>query len=363
MSHKTIFTFFCVLILNSIEAQQPFSIVPQTATVDTVIYRPSLIKINNVPNESKLITSSPSFHHTNALLDKYHQFKAPSFWEKENKLDLKLSEVAFVNWSAGGDNSVSTLGNMEFKRNYKFRYVKWDNKLRVKYGLNAQEGRKMRKTDDEIRVSSTFGFRRDTISNWYYSVKANFNTQFSNGYKYPNRNAPISKFMAPGYLFIGAGTSYIPEGKKLNFYFSPFTHKATYVMDQELANQGAFGVKKALLDDEGNVIKKGTRSYKELGILVTNTWETTLAENILLNNRINLYTDYIHSIGNIDVDWELNLNLKVNQYVNATIGTHVIYDDDIKFDEEKADDGTITKAGEPRIQFKQLLGVGIGYVF
>ena len=34
------------------------------------------------------------------------------------------------------------------------------------------------KTDDQIRLSSTFGYRRDTISNWYYSVKANFNTQF-----------------------------------------------------------------------------------------------------------------------------------------------------------------------------------------
>jgi hypothetical protein len=40
-----------------------------------------------------------------------------------------------------------------------------------------------------------------------------------------------------------------------------------------------------------------------------------------------------------------------------------IYDDDIKFDEVIADDGTITNPGEPRIQFKQLLGVGFNYSF
>lgn len=352
-----------MLSLHIVHAQTIIPIEMKSVNIDTLIFRSSLIKIQNAPGKSHLVNSSPSFKHTKPLLDKYKHFNAPSFWTKENKVGLKMSEVAFVNWKAGGDNSVSALGNVEFKRNYKFRYLNWDNNLRFRYGLNAQTGRKMRKTNDEIRFSSTFGYRRDTISNWYYSVKANFNTQFSNGYKYPNRDVPKSRFMAPGYVFIGAGTSYIPEGKKFNLYLSPLTHKATYVLDQNLANEGAFGVKKAVKDDDGNIIQSGNKKYVELGILITNSWETTLDDNILLNNRINLYTDYLHSIGNVDVDWELNLNLKVNEYVNASIGTHVIYDDDIKFDEEKADDGSIIKNGVPKIQFKQLLGVGIGYVF
>ncbi|NJB71685.1 hypothetical protein GGR42_002147 [Saonia flava] len=361
---KTILFVFIALFFGQISAQR----IPALSKLDTVSiktngYRPVYIKIANRPRGVFLATPFPSFLKTKPLTEKYKPFIPPSFWTKKNQLDIKLSEVAFVNWNAGGENSISTLGNMEFERNYKFRYIQWDNSLRFRYGLNAQDGRKVRKTNDEIRFASTFGFRKDTITNWYYSLKANFNTQFSNGYKYPDRDNPISRFMAPGYVFLGAGTSYIPEGKKLNFYFSPITHKATYVLDQDLANQGAFGVKKALIDDEGNIIKEGESRYMELGILITNSWETTVAENILLNNRINLYTDYLHSFGNVDLDWELNLNLKVNQYVNASIGTHVIFDDDIKFDEEIANDGTIINPGEPKIQFKQLLGVGIGYIF
>ena len=84
---------------------------------------------------------------------------------------------------------------------------------------------------------------------------------------------------------------------------------------------------------------------------------------MVLDHRLNLYTDYLRSFGNVDIDWELNLNLQVNEYIKANIGTQIIYDDDILFEEVRADDGSIVDPGEPRIQFRQLLGVGIAYNF
>src|SRR5690606_25124720 len=175
--------------------------------------------------------------------------------------------------------------------------VNWENLLELRYGLNAQEKQKLRKADDAIRFSSTFAYRRDTISNWYYSVKANFNTQFSNGYVYPNTDTPISRFMSPGYAFIGAGTSYIPEGKKFNLYISPFTQKATFVLDQELADKGAFGVRKAEYDTNGNKLVDGERTFMEFGFLVTNAWEGEIFENVGVRHRISLYSDYLQSFG------------------------------------------------------------------
>jgi len=248
-------------------------------------------------------------------------------------------------------------------RNYKFRYIQWDNNAEFRYGLNAQEGRKLRKSEDVIRMSSNLGYRRDTISNWYYSVQLNFNTQFANGYKYPNRDEHISTFMAPGYLFLGAGTSYITRNQKFNLYLSPLTLKSTFVLDQELADKGAFGVKKAVLDPNGNVITPGENNLIELGFLITNNWTWDVAKNIELKSRLNLYTDYLSSFGNIDIDWELNLKLRVNKYILTTLGTQIIYDDDILFDAVKDDNGIVIDPGEPRIQFKQLLGVGVAYDF
>ncbi len=355
--------FFIACVTLSAQDSIPNPEAADSLSIDTIVIRQKQNKIKYIPRGVNLANPVISFKGTKVLSKRFKRFRVPSFWERENKLGLSLSEVAFVNWNAGGDNSVSALGSAKFVRNYKFRYVQWNNDLDLRFGWNAQEGRRWRKTDDAVRLSSTFGYRRDTISNWYYSVKANFNTQFADGFKYPDRSTPISRFLSPGYLFLGAGASYIPEGKKLNLYISPITLKATFVLDQDLADRGAFGVDKAILDDEGNVISEGKNSVMELGFLVTNSWENEVWKNIILNHKLTLYTDYLRSFGNVDIDWQLNLDLKVNEYISASIGTHVIYDDDILFDEELAEDGTVIDPGEPRIQFKQLLGIGMAYSF
>jgi len=364
LSRSTL-VFILFISFNLITAQDP---IPSGDTIDstlmdTVVIRRTLVKIKYIPRGVNLTNPIISFNKTKPLDRRFSKFRVPSFWTKINRLGINLSEVAFVNWNAGGNNSVSGLGRARFERNYKFRYIKWDNYFELKYGLNAQEGRKLRKTEDAIRFSSTFGYRRDTISNWYYSVKANFNTQFANGYKYPDRSTPISRLMAPGYFFFGAGTSYISEDQKFNLYISPLTQKATFVLDQDLANKGAFGVKKAILDLNGNVLTPGENQYIELGFLITNIWETQIVKNVLMRHNLSLYSDYLSSFGNIDLDWELNMNLKVNKYLTTSIGTHLIYDDDILFDRLVDANGIVTDPGEPRLQFKQLLGVGVLYEF
>lgn len=323
----------------------------QITVPDTFYIRWEQKKIKHVLRGVKLRNPKFSFVGTKPLLKKPRKFTRIYFWDKKNDFGLNLNEVAFVNWNAGGDNSISALGNLHLARNYKFRYIKWENELRLRYGLNAQEGRELRKTDDFIRLGSTFGFRRDTLTNWYYSAKLNFNTQFSNGFRGQNRTTPISRFMAPGYLFLGAGTSYVAEGKKFNLYISPFTQKATFVLDEELSNQGAFGV------------EEGKSTFMEIGFLITNTWEKELFKNIEMKHRISLYSDYLRRFGNIDVDWELAFTLVVNKNVQTNIGTHLIYDDDIRFNETIAEDGTVINPGEPRIQFMQLLGIGFNYSF
>lgn len=361
------FTLFTVFILGFLNVNAQDSIPPNkeidSIIIDTIIIRTFQDKIKNITRGANLTYPAVSFRRTKPLSDKLNSFNIPSFWETQNVIGFNFSEAAFVNWNAGGNNLVSGLLNSKFVRKYKFRYIQWSSDLEMRYGLNAQEGRELRKTEDVIRFSSTFGFRRDTISNWYYSLKTNFNTQFTNGFKYPNKENPISAFMAPGYLFFGGGASYIPDGKKLNLYISPLTQKATFVLNQELANNGAFGVKRAILDIDGNIIEEGKKVFMELGFLITNTWENEITKNVILNHRVNLYTDYLNSFGNIDIDWELNFNLKVNQFISASFGTHIIYDDDILFDVQEDANGNVSQRGEPRIQFRQILGVGLLYDF
>ncbi|MEP2279203.1 DUF3078 domain-containing protein [Maribacter sp.] len=339
------------------------SVVVDSIAIDTIVIRRTVDKIFTPRKDVNLNIPNINFKKTKTLKKKYRRFKAPSFWESKNSFGFDVSEVAFVNWNAGGDNAISGLSYLTFARKYKFGNFSWENDLELKYGLNAQEGQKLRKTEDVIRLSSNLAFKKDTVSNWAYSVQLNFNTQFSNGYTYPDRETPISRFMAPGYLLFGAGTSFITKDEKFNLYLSPLTQKSTFVLDQDLANSGAFGVEEAILDADGNIITPGKNHLLELGILITNNTNYTIAENVGLTSRLSLYTDYIKSFGNVDVDWELSLKMKVNKFISASLGTQVIYDDDILFDVIKNDDGTTIDAGTPRIQFKQLLGVGVLYGF
>lgn len=284
------------------------------------------------------------------------------YWTEKNTFGMNLSEVAFVNWNSGGNNSVSALFYAGFDRNFEKDLTLWKNSASLRYGINAQEGREIRKTEDELRLSSSFGFRKDSTSNWYYSGKFSFNTQFSNGYKYPDTEIPISKLMAPGYTFLGAGTEYSDPVEDLTVYLSPITFKSTFVLDQRLANEGMFGVEPAVTDELGNIIKEGEKMRTEFGFLVTSDFSKEVFENIDLNNQLSLYSDYLNKFGNIDVDWQLAVNMKVNDFVKANLGTHIRYDDDVKFKEDTNGDGKLETSG-PRVQLKQMLGVGVVYEF
>ncbi|WP_274782056.1 DUF3078 domain-containing protein [Flavobacterium sp. SUN052] len=283
-----------------------------------------------------------------------------SNWKSKNTIGLDLSEISFLNWSAGGNSSISGLAKGNFIRIYKTQNVKWVNELIVRYGVNKQDGVEFRKTDDAFNLNSTFGYKRDTISNWYHSAKFSFNSQFTNGYAYPNIDNPISKPLAPAYIFLGVGAEYSNKKEKLNFYISPLTMKTTLVLDSYLANQGAFGVIKAEYDLNGELITKGKRSKMELGFLFTASNKRDVLKNITMDNKLSLYSDYINKFGNVDVDWQLQFDLIVNQYVKANIGTHLIYDDDIKT--KKIIDGEQVTLG-PKVQLKQLLGIGFVYSF
>jgi hypothetical protein len=49
--------------------------------------------------------------------------------------------------------------------------------------------------------------------------------------------------------------------------------------------------------------------------------------------------------------------------MQATIGTQLIYDDDVRFDVEEDAEGNIIDSGVPRVQFRQLLSIGLAYNF
>ena len=271
-------------------------------------------------------------------------------WYKFNQVNLNMSEMSFSNWSAGGENSISAIMNAKFRRRYNERTFFWDNELEINYGVNAQSGRAPRKTDDKLSLISSFGYRGNSQSFWYYTARYQFLSQMNNGYRYPNTEEPISKFLAPAYITFGLGAEYAPSKIDFNLFISPVTLKTTAVLDKKLSDKGAFGV------------EKGKKTNSEVGFSVSGNWRKKMMENMHLSTNFNFYGDYLKKFGNIDVDWETNLNFRVNNYVQARIGFHIKYDDDVKFYSYK-DVAGVTHNYGARTQFKQLLGIGMSYTF
>ena len=350
------FRFFFILFFYSLGSFSQDTIPVQ----DTVRARDS---IKGIVLDIKPVTSL-IIAHKRIFLSAKKPSKIPisilTHWKNKNSIGFDLTQIAFVNWSAGGTSSVSGLLKGVFTRIRSDINSEWVNELSFRYGLNKQDGLEVRKTDDEFRLNSTFGYRKDTLSNWYFSGKFNFNTQFTNGYKYPNTENAISKPFAPAYTFLGIGANYFDKKKKFDVYISPLTMKNTLVLDQNLADSGAFGMTKATYDIDGNLITSGEKSRTELGFLLTNFYKKEVWKNIIMENRLSLYSDYINNFGNIDVEWRLKFDLVVNQYVKANIDIHLIYDDDVKTTEEV--NGQNVEAGA-KVQLKQGIGVGLVYNF
>ncbi len=300
----------------------------------------------------------------NLDLTLYPEDFVTSHWKEVNIVSLDISEVAFVNWNSGGSNSISGLLGLEVQRNYKKEHLLWENRAVMRYGVNKQQNQSLRKTDDILELKSRFGFRKNTKSNWYYSANFSFTTQFTNGYNYANSDEkPISQFMAPAYMFLGVGSVYGEHIEEFSAYMSPLTLKSTFVLDQDLADAGSFGVTPAVYDNLGNRLSKGNNSREEVGVLLTSTYENILMENISIRTLISLYTDYLNDFGNVDIDWELNLKFKVNNHVRATMGSHLKYDNDVKIAVEDTNMPEETVIKGAKVQWKQLLGVGVSVDF
>jgi len=328
-----------------------YRMVINTSTQDTT-YVPIPKMKNYISLKSNLIIDTLKINNPiqQVYIDTLKFAADPVWWKNKNNIGLDISEAAFVNWNAGGNNSVSGLLKVNLVRSYKKLHLLWKNELFARYGLNSQQDQNLRKTDDKLQINSTFGYRKDTVSNWFYSVKFNFNSQFTNGFRYPDTSTPISRFFAPAYLFLGMGSQYELKQNQFSIYLSPITLKSTFVLDDALSNDGAFGV------------IKGKKSRHEFGALLQSTWSTEIVKNVIMSNRLSLYSDYLNNFGNLDIDWELNFKLTINKHIKANIGTHVIYDDDIKFKDDIDNDGTLETFGA-RVQLKQLLGIGVLFTF
>jgi hypothetical protein len=280
-------------------------------------------------------------------------------WKKGGAVGFNFTQASFTNWAAGGINSISGQFLFNTYANYKKGMTTWDNILDISYGLTKQgTSESVRKADDKIDITSKYGqyaFKKV----WYYSLLANFKTQFQPGYTYQGDTARtlISDFMSPGYLVLAVGLDYKPTDK-FSIFTAPATAKYTFVYNQTLADAGAFGVEKAVYDTAGVRLVKGRNVRQEFGGYFKMQYRGDVMKNVNMLAKLELFSNYLKNPQNIDVNAEVVVSMKVNKFISANLSMQAIYDHDINVAVDNNSDG-VTDGFGPRLQFRQVLGVGL----
>lgn len=275
-----------------------------------------------------------------------------SYWTRGSFYAITFSQVSLTHWAAGGESSLSINGFFSSFANYRKDRHKWKNSLDLGYGLLKQGNRGTQKSDDKIDFGMNYGYQMtDGNSKWFFTTSLNFKSQFTKGVSADNPDVIISRFMAPGYLTVGTGIEYSPD-ESISFSYQPITGKMTFVMDKNIVGtEGAYGV------------NPRNTHRAELGTYFRFVSKQEAAENINIETRLELFTGYAKgSFGNIDMNLQNTLVMKINKYLSTNLFTQLIYDDDIKIGIDSNKDGMIDLFTK-KIQFKNVFGVGFIYQF
>lgn len=296
-------------------------------------------------------------------------------WTHGGTVGLNMAQSHFDNWSAGGQDNVNFLGLAKYDINYMKGNHKWDNNIDLQLGYSYYNlDEKPIKTDDRIFLSSLYGYNI-SHEKWYATANLTFQSQFADGFNYAvDSTDRISGFMNPGYITLGLGVQWVPS-KHFNVNISPLTAKMTIVTDQNLADAGAFGVKKAEYEDVTEIIgedtivfqrktKDGEKIRWELGAQLIAEFNYEIFTNVTFSSKLIAFYDYLHkstdlnAVGEkytcpVDFDWDNQLIMKVNDWLSCNISARLVYDEDVK--------PLSSYPGTTFRQFKEVMSIGISY--
>lgn len=253
----------------------------------------------------------------------------PEGWNSEGKFQLLFNQSAFnKEWTGGGTSSIAGNLLLDYDLHYREGNFTWDNKFLANYGLTKLNGDEFyRKTSDRMEINSIAG-KQLPDSNWYYSVFANFRTQFTKGYEYfedpvtgEELRTETTHFLSPAYLQFGPGMMW-KKSDDLWFNIAPATARFIFV-DKDFTTVPGY------VDESYYGVEEGESSRFELGASFTGYAKFALIENVSMENSVNLYSNYLDKPGNIDIDYLMNLEMTINKFLSANLVFQAIYDDNI----------------------------------
>lgn len=336
-------------------------------------------------------------------------------WKFDGSLGLNAAATGLVNWAAGGKNNVNGIAYVKLHLLYHKDAIAWETNFDTDFGMTwiDQDEDALQKSSDNIKLATKFGW--EFKENWYLTALAGFQSQYALGRDYvTGYNNPISKWLAPSYTDISVGIDWKKSYKGADFsvYLSPIAGRIStaYVSEawnkkynEEYAKEtgdNTYDFRTALQEKYGTYVytydliggyQKDFRNFRaELGLsfkgAIAYTYKdfkvsTTLAlftpyqgKGYNLKNMYELengvgswelrdknenYFEWSSNnryFGHFDVDWDVAMSYQFLKCLQVTLQTSLKYYN-----------GTLIANHEgiqsERVQFKGVIGLGVGYSF
>lgn len=265
----------------------------------------------------------------------------PQGWKKGGEVAFLFNQSAFnAEWQGGSTSNISGSFSTSYDLTYNRKSFAWDTKFNADFGLTKIKGQAFsRKTTDRLEFNSTISSKIKD-ANWNYSGFVNFSTQLGKGYMFFDREVrdedgelvevvparkEVTRIFSPAYLQGGPGFLWKKSGDfKVNI--APATAKLIIVnkrfTEVNLMELSALEAYTPYFGVEANETVRF-----ELGAALRGYAKFPLMENIVMENTLSLYSDYIENPQNVDVDYTMKIALTVNKYVTANFAFQAIYDD------------------------------------
>lgn len=285
-------------------------------------------------------------------------------WKLTGMVGLNASQTQFWNWAAGGNNNVTGVLFCNMTLSYKKNKLAWDSNLDTEIGelYSSDLNPSWRKSNDKLNIMSKLGY--ELAKAWYLSVLGSFKTQYAPGYTYANdadgNKTLVSKWASPSYTDLSVGIDWKPNDI-FTVYVSPLAGRLTYCRDSTLRENYGLPVR----TNEETGLEYRPAAHAALGLSIKGGINYTKIKNLKIISTVSLFTPYtspdVQPFGNFDVDWDFAISYNFFKCLNVSLMTSLKYYDQVMIDGP----GRNGFDGYPaaRVQFKEMLGLGISYSF
>lgn len=279
-------------------------------------------------------------HSLDRVVEKDLLVVKPNFWTTVGNGYLQFSQTHISkNWYKGGESSNALASGLVLQTNYDDKQrIQFENKLEWKLSFISTPSdtvHQYRPNTDLLRLSSKFGYK--AITNWYYTVSAEFKTQLFSQFEVNTDNI-ISTFFSPAEFNAGIGMDYkliLDEKLNLSVLMNPL-------------NYTLYSVASDRVDPTKFNIKEGHKHEYFWGSKLEATLKWRIMTAILWESRFTYNTNYKKVLS----EWENTFTFSFNRYWSAKLFVHGRFDDGVPRVEDRS-----------YFQLQETLSLGLNYIW